>query len=259
MVAPAGLRAHGTFHDRLIHLQTEINAAPGDALLHCRMAELRCEHGDFTEALAAVARAEQIDPAFALLDLVRGDIYLQGGRLPEARAALDRYLEKSPKNARALLLRARTKVAATERKEALVDYRAALSETASPEPDLIQEVSDALAAQGMAEEALAVLDSGLCTLGAIPSLTLRAMDLEVATGRYDAALARVDALQKSAPRPEPWMAKRAGLLAQANRKDDARAAWTALAKHLAALPNLERGSHAMSLLAEQARQALAAL
>lgn len=258
-VAPAGLLAHGTFHERLNHLEGEIDVQPGDALLRCRLAELYCEHGNFPEALAAAEQAEKINPKFALLDLVRGDIFLQAGRLPEARAALDRYLKQTPANAHALLLRARTKAASGKPVESLADYRAALGAAVAPEPDLYQEVSDALAAQGLADEALVVLDKGLRALGPIPSLTLRAMELEVVTGRFDAALSRVDLLQKSSPRPEPWMAKRAQLLARAGRPAEARAVWEGLLAHLAALPNLERGSHAMSLLAEQARQALAAL
>lgn len=256
---PVGLLAHGTFHERLRHMQEEIEARPGDPLLQCRMAELHSEHGNLPEALAAVERAAEIDPEYVLLDLVRGAIFLQTRRLPEARAALDRYLTKSPGNSHALLLRARTKVAAVEPGEALADYREALRVATNPQPDLYQEVSDALLAQGSSDEALTVLETGLRVLGPIPSLTLRAMDLEVGTGRFDAALSRVDFLQKSAPRPEPWMAKRAALLAQAGRTAEARQNWNALLVHLAALPNLERGSHSMSMLAEQARRALAAL
>jgi hypothetical protein len=85
------------------------------------------------------------------------------------------------------------------------------------------------------------------------------MELEIITGDFDSALKRVDQLQKFAPRPEPWMAKRASLLAQAGRIADSRAAWQSLLAHLSALPNLERGSKPMKLLAEQAHQALAAL
>jgi hypothetical protein len=66
-------------------------------------------------------------------------------------------------------------------------------------------------------------------------------------------------MRQSAPRPEPWMARRASILAQAGRIEESRAAWQALVDHLSALPNLERGSHAMSTLMEQAKQALAAL
>jgi len=83
------------------------------------------------------------------------------------------------------------------------------------------------------------------------------MELEIMTGQFDSALTRVDQLQQFAPRPEPWMAKRASLLAQAGRVSESRAAWQSLLAHLSALPNLERGSKPMNLLAEQARQALA--
>ncbi len=100
---------------------------------------------------------------------------------------------------------------------------------------------------------------GIEKLGPIPSLVIRAMDLEIATKNFAAALTRVEAMRQSAPRPEPWMAKRASILAQAGRIQESRAAWQALVEHLAALPNLERGSHAMSKLTAEAKQALAAL
>src|SRR6185295_16944792 len=88
----------------------------------------------------------------------------------------------------------------------LADYRAALLTAGPPEPDLVRETADELAALGRPDEAVEVLANGIEKLGPIPSLTLRAMDLEMATGRFDAALVRVDAMQKTAPRPEPWMA-----------------------------------------------------
>ncbi|MBC8040829.1 MAG: tetratricopeptide repeat protein [Opitutaceae bacterium] len=257
LVVPAF--SHGAFHERQAQMQAAINEQPGDALLRCRLAELYGEHGEFTEALAALDSARAIDPQLALVDLVRADIFLQTGRAREACGLLDGYIAKNSGNAHARLLRARARLALGEKEKAISDYRAALAMSRAPEPDLYQEVGDAMAVQRMTVDALAVFEAGLRKLGPIPSLTLRAMDIEVATGRYEAALARVDVLQRSSPRPEPWMAKRASLLAQAGRKVEAREAWTALANHLAALPNLERGSHAMSLLAEQARRALAAL
>jgi hypothetical protein len=55
------------------------------------------------------------------------------------------------------------------------------------------------------------------------------------------------------------MARRASILAQAGLLEDSRAAWTQLRDHLLALPNLERGSHSMSMLLEQAQQALESL
>jgi hypothetical protein len=55
------------------------------------------------------------------------------------------------------------------------------------------------------------------------------------------------------------MARRCSILAQAGRIKESRAAWIALFERIQALPNLERGAHAMQLIAEQATQAITAL
>ena len=83
--------------------------------------------------------------------------------------------------------------------------------------------------------------------------------MEIAAAQFDAALRRVDVARSTAARPEPWMVKRASILAQAGRLDESRAAWREIIAHLAALPDHERTSHAMSIIAEQARVALASL
>ena len=146
-----------------------------------------------------------------------------------------------------------------EPEAALTDYRAALSKSPHAEPELVQEVVETLTTQKLHEEAASLLETNLRRLGNSPGLVMKALELELMLGRYDDALARVEELQKSAPRPEPWIARRASVLAQAGRFNESKAAWQALITHIQALPNLERGSHSMQLLTEQAQQALASL
>jgi predicted Zn-dependent protease len=256
---PVAVAAHGTFDAQLGLVNEQLAVRAEDPALYFKRAEIYCEHEQPQEALADLARVDSIDPSALPVDYLRGMCLRLAGRPAEALVALDHYLEANPENSAGHLQRARVRSALGNEQASLDDYRAALAFAKRPEPDLIQEASGALAKNGFAEDALKVLDDGLAHLGPIPSLTLRALDLETTTGRFDAALARVDLLQKAAPRPEPWMAKRAALLAQAGRIDEARAAWTALGDRIAALPNLERGSTSMSTLAEQARHALAAL
>lgn len=257
LLVPAAVRAHGDLHQRIGQLMAEIARQPDDAQLHLALASVYCQHGEWKFALAETEAVERLAPGLHLADFLRSEALLGDGKPAEARALLDRLIATQPKNFRALTLRARALAALGQPAACVADYRAALRAVAQPEPDLVQETADALVACGQSDEAVQALGDGIARLGPIPSLMLRAMELEVATGRFDAALSRIDAMQKSAPRPEPWMAKRAELLTQAGRPAEARAAWQALIAHLAALPNLQRGSHAMSLLAERARQALA--
>lgn len=256
LVLAAAAWGHGSLHERIAALSAEIAKRPDDAGLRFQLAEIRCQHGDWAEALVSLDKVEQLAPGRFPTDMLRGRAALGAGRAADAKAALDRFIAAHPGNAQALTLRARAFGRLEKGGQCLDDYRAALAAEARPEPDIFQEVADALAFRGHEDEAVRVLDAGIAKLGMIPSLALKAIAMEVKLKHYDAALARMEAMQKAAPRPEPWMAKRAALLEQAGRFEESKAAWESLASHLAALPDNERRSHAMSTLTEQSKLAL---
>jgi predicted Zn-dependent protease len=268
LVAPASVAAwlllageasgHGSVHDRLAALEIQIAASPTAAPLYLRRAALLGEHEDWVPALRDCDRAQHLDPGIEV-DLVRGHLLLAAARPAEAVTALDRFLRHHPGHPPALISRARALIQLARPPAAIADLRAAVHHSATLEPDLVVELADALAAHGKPLEAITALDSGIAKLGAAPALALRALALELTTENFDAALARVAAMQAAAPRPEPWLARRAAILAQADRLPEARAAWQALIAQLAALPPAQRDSHALSLLMAEARQALAAL
>jgi predicted Zn-dependent protease len=250
---------HGGYHERIAELTAETKKKPSDPLLHFALANLHGQHGDLQLALLNADRVEALAPGKFLTDLLRGQAWLVAEDFVRAKQALDRQLVSHPECAQAWLLRARAGEKLGQDTASLADYREALKRTASPDPDLIQEVAGALAKNGQSKEAAQVLAAGMKKLGNIPSLVLRALDLEIATKDFDAALLRIDEAQKTAPRPEPWMARRAAVLAQAGRVEESRAAWDAFVKHLDSLPDRERNSNAMSRLAKEANQALATL
>jgi tetratricopeptide (TPR) repeat protein len=250
------LLGHGGFHERIASLTEAVEKTPADPGLRFELANLHAQHGDLKLALEQLDRVDALAPGKFLTDLLRGEAYLVARDYQKAKAALDRQVTAHPENGRGLLIRARVERQLRKDSAWLADYREALRRTAAPEPDLVQEVADALASQGLQGEAARVLDKGIEKLGKIPSLVLRALDLEIATKQFDAALRRVAEAQKEAPRPEPWMARRATILAQAGRLEESRAAWKELSAHLASLPESQRASHAMRQLADDAEKAL---
>jgi tetratricopeptide (TPR) repeat protein len=249
--------AHGTYHDLVAAVSAQIEAEPDNAELYVKRSRLHLEHADWKAVLIDLERADRLAPGMLDADLVRGEALALAGKWQAALAVLNDLLKAHADQPQGLLQRARVLKQLKQDEPCLNDYRLALEKTSHPEPDLFNEAAEALMACGHGEEAVQVLQRGLKAFGAVPSLVLKAMEIETAAGHFDAALSRIVAMQKTAPRPEPWMAKRAQLLAQAGRREESRAAWQALATHLAALPNLERGSHAMSKLAEQAAANLA--
>lgn len=249
---PRKATAHGAFDDALKRFDALLAVTPEDALIWFQRSCLNLSHDEWQQALLDIERVDRLAPGKYPVDFVRGQALALGGLSEAARTVLDSFLKANPEHASALAVRARVFLQLNRPEDAFIDFRAALAKSATPEPDLYQEFADALTARGQQTTAASVLQEGLKKLGNIPSLISKALDLELATGQFDAALTRVDAMEQAAPRPEPWMARRAQILDQAGRKEEALVAWRTLASHIAALPNLERGSHAMSTLAEQA-------
>lgn len=249
---PRGAIAHGAFDDAIKRLDALLAEAPEDALLWFQRSSLNLSHGEWQQALLDIERVDRLASGTYPVDFIRGQALALGGLSEAARTVLDSFLKANPEHAAAYAVRARVFLQLNRPEDAFIDFRAVLTKSATPEPDHYQEFAEALASQGQQNAASSVLQEGIHKLGNIPSLISKALELEVATGQFDAALTRVDAMQKNAPRPEPWMAKRAQVLAQAGRTEEASKAWQTLAAHIAALPNLERGSHAMSTLLEQA-------
>ncbi len=250
--------AHEGDHERINALTEAAQKAPDNPLLHFELASLHARHGDVELALKDLERVDALAPGKFLTDLYRGDAYLEARDFNKAKQALDRQLLSHPEAVRAWLLRARAEQELGQQAASLADYRETLKRTVTLEPDIVQEVSGALAAAGKKEEAAQVLAGGIEKLGRIPSLVLRALDLEIETKNFDAALRRIDQSQREAPRPEPWMARRSAVLAQAGRIEESRAGWKALLQHLDSLPVNERNSQAMTQLKRQANEALAA-
>jgi predicted Zn-dependent protease len=250
------LQAHGDLSDRIAELRKEVAQHPGDGERQLTLAGTLSQNGDFAAALAVLDGLEQTAPGKFCTGKLRGSVLLALNRPGEARTALDRFLAQYPGDSAAVLYRARALTALSLTEAGLTDYREALHCAAAPEPDLFQEVSTAMAAAGCQDEALAVLNQGLKALGPIPSLTQRALDLEVTLKRFDAALARVEEMQRKAPRPEQWMAKRAAILTSAGRINESRETWQTLISHLETLPPAARGSNAMCRMAEEARHGL---
>jgi predicted Zn-dependent protease len=250
---------HEGLHELIAAQLKAVEKNPSDPALHLELANLYGRHGELKLALQNLDKVDALAPGKFPTDLFRGEAFLVAHDFTKAKQALDRQVAARPESARSWLLRARAERELGQHPDSLADYREALKRTTAAEPDLIEEVAGALAADGRKDEAAQVLAAGIEKLGQIPSLVLRALDLEIETKNFDAALDRIEHAQHDAPRAEPWMARRAAVLAQAGRIEESRAAWKALLEHLDSLPEHERTSRAMSTLTNEAREALAKL
>jgi predicted Zn-dependent protease len=201
-------------------LSAQLLSNTSDASLYLERGKLFYEHQDWKVALRDFERAGELDPTLEIIDFHRGRTLLETGSPGPAKALLDRYLNRHPDDILALVARARALMRLREPRAAAREFDLVIGQ--SPKGEYFYERAQALQAAGDIDEALRGLDMARRSLGVMPHLEVLAMDLEIQRERYDAALDRLDRVLTTTPRPEFWLARKADILRQAGRFEEAR-------------------------------------
>ena len=213
---------HDGLHEKIGRLNQEIQANSGDARLYLKRAELLRLHQDYEAALEDLSRIRELDPGVVETNLVAARIHRDRAHHAVALKWVDRFLEAVPKHAEGLLLRAELYVHIGSYPLAVPAFDQAIAAAATPRPDLYLARARACARLGDPARAIAGIDDGLARLGSIVSLHLAAIELEVDTRQYDAALHRVHKIAEQFKRKESWLVKRGEILLLAGRDEEAR-------------------------------------
>jgi predicted Zn-dependent protease len=254
---PSFARAHEGLHEQIAAITAKIKRDPKNASLYLQRGELHRLHRDWLRAAADYDRAERLQPSLKTVELARGKMFLESGRLQRAKLTLDRFLTGQPDHYEGLITRARVLAKLGARIDAGKDFTQALSLSSLPEPELYLERANVLAADEQhIDEALTGLDEGLSKLGSLVTLQLAAIDLELRRKNYDRALARLDQIAAQSQRKEAWLVRRGEILTLAGRDEDARTAFNAALTAIESLPPAHRQSRAVSALEHRARSAL---
>jgi tetratricopeptide (TPR) repeat protein len=250
--------AHGALDHQIEQASAAIMRDPANAELYVRRGELHRAHGAWDAALDDYRRAAVLAPGDERIDFLRGRALQQAGRPESAKVALDRHLAHHPGHVEARIARGRALRALGQPAAAATDFTVAIDRSARPDPDIYLERARAQVDAEEVEQASAGIDAAIARMGAIPSLQLFAVELDVGQGRYEAALTRLDAAAARAPRREAWLARRADVLARAGRPDDANLAYAAALAAIETLPPGTRRVPATAELEARLRRALAA-
>jgi len=258
---PPNASAHADLLLQIEAVSLEIDKDPNNVELYLRRGTLRREHLEFETSYADFDKAEALSPQLEIIDFMRGRLFLDWGWPLSARASLDRFLSRQPRHVDALISRARALTKLNLRLAAARDYDAALAVSPEPGPDLIIERAQVLMTEGPEQVAAAVqgLDEGLKRLGPLVTLQLFAIDAELKLKNYDGALVRVDKVAARSPRKETWLARRAEILTQAGRPEEAKQAYESALTALQTLPPTRRNVPAMRELAKRIQGEIDAL
>jgi tetratricopeptide (TPR) repeat protein len=225
--------AHPTADARLAAIERQLDDVRATPALYLQRAEANWRAGRWQDALADVNRALSLDPERDEAVLLRARIHRERGAPLQALADLESFLKRHPDSTAALELSARSLRDAGELAESAAAYDVLLAQLREARPDHYIERASVVAAAGDLDEALRGLDAGISRLGPVASLQLAAVDLELRRRNSDAAVTRLDLLLQRSPRQAFWLARRAEILEQAGREEDARQTFESA---LAALP-----------------------
>lgn len=253
---PSAGHADGSYHDVLKRLNGLLEASPNDDSLHFQLAAAHVDHGDWAACLAEVERVERLAPGKHPTRFLEGRAFCTGGDYQMALYALDDVLGSQPNHAPALAERGKVHLKLRDPEKALRDYQAAFKDKTAAQRQWYLDAASGFVALGMPETGVDLFEQGLRQAGADPDFLVQQLEAAISAQNYDVALRNADLLKNFWPRPEPWMARRAQILSQAGRANEARAAWAALHDHLMALPNLDRGLPLLIPILAEVRQAL---
>ena len=252
---PAG--AHGTLGERLAALDAEIVAHPDRGETYLRRGELLRQLGRPESALADFARAAEVQPGIPGIDREAARVLVDLGRQHEAKVRLDRAIAATPEDAGAWAMRAAIFERAGQPARAARDLRQMLElrgRSATPD-DHLRLVKALRECKQLAGAARAV-EAAIVQLGPVVNLELAAIEVALQRGRWKQAVARVDAFAARVPRPEPWLVRKATILAGAGRTKEARDAYEQALAAIERLPAETRSNAAVAQLAAQARAQL---
>ena len=253
---PATLWAHGGLHDAIEHVTGKIAESPNEGWLYFQRGELHRMHQDWGNAVADYDRAATVDPQLAIVDLGRGEILRAQQQWTAAREALDRFISRAANDPNGYAARARVWSDLGQPQSAADDYARAIDRSPRPSPELYVAWARSLAAAGKTEDALNALAAGMSRLGQVVTLVVPAIDFEIALGRVDDALARLDAFTATQPRKERWLSRRGEILAQAGRRPEAQHAYHAARAALRALPDGRRLTGQMQKFSDDLEKAI---
>jgi len=232
--------AHIGEHEYIILLTKQIEEDPENSHLYFKRGEQQRLAGHFDSALIDFATTESLDSDYHLVDLVRGQLFLDFGWYITAEFYLKRFIENSPKNIVALISLARSISAQGKGKEASEIYSLIFDLVPNPSPEFFIEMANSYLIDNNHTEALNSLDEGIERIGDITSLYKKALDIEIENNMYPQALIRIDKLIEYSPQKEKWIYRKGKLLESHGEYEEAQKSYTKALEYLETRPPNKR-------------------
>jgi len=227
--------AHPGGHDRVAEVEARMEGdCPAAGLLTRAAIYRQMDHT--AEAQADFDAARRCDPELEGLDIEEARLHLDLDAPARAQELLERHVSRVDGDAGWVLL-AQAHMAQQAFAEADTAFARALGDDVGASPDHVLSWAEARERSGRVAAALEVIERGLEPMSGSPALQDRAVELEVALGRYDEALARLDVRLQAMPTLLATWVQRGDALVEAGRCPEAKASYGEVLTRWETLPS----------------------
>lgn len=260
LFATAAVWGHGDIHQRMQRLDREIAREPNNLELRLKKAEMLLIDQHAAEAYVEFSRILELAPRRndVLLQLAKAQLLLK--QYDAAKLSVDRLLQQADNDAlrvRVFLLGGEVLSAAGKWLDAAQAYQKAIELSEPLEPDSVLFAANAFRQAGQVEQAIDALNNGISRLGPLQTLDEQALELEIQSRRYDAALVRVERMLVSKQRL-PFLFYQKGLiLDKVTRSEQAKLAYQQALDAISSMSAAKQATPSvlnLKLLIEQALQ-----
>lgn len=245
------LWAHGDIHHQMDRLEHKIAHDPTNIDLRLQRGQmlLIARHGE--EAYAEFKQILELAPQRfdVLYQVAQSQLLLH--QVDAALASVDTFLQKADNDAsrvRGLLLQGEILSVASQWQQAGAAYRRGIELSNPLEPDSVLLAVDAYRQAGQFDQAFDVLNVGMTRLGALQAFEDQALELEMQTQRYDAALSRVDRMLSAKLRLPFLLYRKGQILERLSRKAEAKQTYEQALQAIAAMPAAKQKTSSIELL-----------
>lgn len=249
---------HGDLHEQIEVLDALLEQNPDhvDSLLE--RADIHRRHRNFDMALVDLDRVRSLSPTNNTVHYLTGLTLLEQGELDKAESVLRIFVSRSSSSPRGYLALAKVFTQQQRHLNAAQAYELAITNQSTPTPDhyLARAHAYMKAGKPYLSQALEGLEQGMALMGPLMTFRRLAIEIELDQGNYQSAIDRIDMILTDVDRTESWLVKKAKVLAEIGRKEDAIQHFLLAENAIELLPNRTKTSPAIRALRQTIHESL---
>lgn len=201
---------HGEVHERIVLVSEEINAAPNNADLYIKRANLYLEDGDFNEVILDINKAKSLaGKNFPPTKMLNAQMYFKLQSNEVALKHINEFLALEEMHVLGLLTKAKILVELDKREEAIECYKLAIENTSTLLPENFIDLINTMVDDLQYKEALQYCELAQLKFGQLLIFDLKSIEIAKLLEDYEFVLSKLDNIIDGQTRKERWYVKKA--------------------------------------------------